>query len=83
MDALAPQPLGSDVLRDKYAQPGERCVDVRRRIARALAQAEPPSRRDEWEARFLQAQQAGFVGSGATTVARSHGAHRGRHLSLA
>jgi len=65
MDSTSTQPLGNDVLRDKYAQPGEHCADdVRRRIAHALAQAEPTAQRDAWQARFLQAQQAGFMPAG-------------------
>ena len=34
------------------------------RIARALAAVEPADRRAHWEARFLQAQQRGFVPAG-------------------
>jgi ribonucleoside-diphosphate reductase alpha chain len=65
MDTLSMQPLGRDVLRDEYAQPGETSADdVRRRIARALAEAEPQDRRDEWQARFLEAQRAGFIAAG-------------------
>jgi len=62
---MATQAIGQDVLMDIYAQPGERCTDdVRRRIAHALAAAEVPSQRAAWEARFLAAQQAGFIAAG-------------------
>ncbi|MDP1901744.1 MAG: adenosylcobalamin-dependent ribonucleoside-diphosphate reductase [Rubrivivax sp.] len=62
---IASQPISHDVLMDLYAQPGERSIDdVRRRIARALAQAEVPARRAAWEARFLAVQQAGFIPAG-------------------
>ena len=53
------------VLRHKYAAPGE-CTpqDVNRRVARALAEAEAPSARLRWAARFEQALQAGFIPAG-------------------
>ena len=37
---------------------------MRLRVARALASVEPPAQRAQWEARFLQAQQRGFVPAG-------------------
>jgi ribonucleoside-diphosphate reductase alpha chain len=37
---------------------------VRLRVARALAAVEPQAQRAHWEARFLQAQQRGFVPAG-------------------
>jgi ribonucleoside-diphosphate reductase alpha chain len=62
---LASQPLSADVLRDKYAQPGEHGVDdVRRRIAVALAQAEPPAQRASLADAFLQAQRDGVLLAG-------------------
>ena len=62
---IASQPISRDVLIDTYAQPGETGVDdVRQRIARALAAAEAPADRAAWQARFLQAQRAGFIPAG-------------------
>jgi ribonucleoside-diphosphate reductase alpha chain len=63
--ALPDQPISDEVLREKYAKGDERTADdVRRRVARALAQAEAPDQRATWEARFLQAQRGGFVPAG-------------------
>ena len=62
---LPAQALGLQVLRTRYAGPGERSADdVRRRVAQALAQAEPAGDRAAWAERFLQAQRAGFIVGG-------------------
>jgi ribonucleoside-diphosphate reductase alpha chain len=62
---LAAQPISGEVLLEKYAKGDERTVsEVRRRVARALAEAEAPERRAHWEARFHDAQAAGFVPAG-------------------
>jgi ribonucleoside-diphosphate reductase alpha chain len=62
---LAPQDICRDALLEKYAKGAETSVDeVRRRVARALAQAEPEARRAHWERRFLQAQTDGFIPAG-------------------
>jgi len=69
---LAPQEVSLDVLREKYARGDESGIgDVRRRVARALAAVaypdeadEPDTRRAELEARFLWAQEQGFVPAG-------------------
>ena len=62
---LPPQPISAEVLAEKYAKGDERTADdVRQRVARALAQAEPPPQRAAWEARFLDAQRRGFVPAG-------------------
>src|SRR6266852_2096348 len=59
------QEICRDTLLEKYAKGSEASVDeVRRRVARALAQAEPGDRRAHWERRFLQAQEEGFIPAG-------------------
>jgi ribonucleoside-diphosphate reductase alpha chain len=63
--SLPAQPISAEVLRDKYAKGDERSVDdVHRRVARALAQAEPEDRSAHWQERFLQALQGGFIPAG-------------------
>ncbi|SHN37899.1 adenosylcobalamin-dependent ribonucleoside-diphosphate reductase [Rhizobacter sp. OV335] len=62
---LPPQPISEEILLEKYAKGDERSIDdVRRRVARALAQAEAPEARLHWEQRFLDAQRHGFVPAG-------------------
>ena len=62
---LPPQPISAEVLAEKYAKGDERTADdVRRRVARALAAAEPPAQRAAWEDKFLDAQRRGFVPAG-------------------
>ena len=59
------QEISRDTLLEKYAKGDEASIDeVRRRVARALAQAEPEERRATWERRFLQAQVDGFIPAG-------------------
>ena len=59
------QEISTEVLLEKYAEPGETSVeDVRRRVARGLAQAEKPDQRGHWEEVFFLAQQNGFVPAG-------------------
>jgi ribonucleoside-diphosphate reductase alpha chain len=63
--SLAPQAICRDALLEKYAKGAESSVEeVRRRVARALAQAEPEAKRAYWERRFLQAQEEGFIPAG-------------------
>src|SRR5216110_62507 len=63
--SAAEQEISRDTLLEKYAKEQESSVDdVRRRVARALAQAEPEDRRAHWERRFLQAQEEGFIPAG-------------------
>src|ERR671914_828563 len=70
MELQLPAPVGEqeisrDTLLEKYAKGGEQTIaEVRRRVARALAQAEPEDRRAFWERRFLQAQEEGFIPAG-------------------
>src|SRR5437868_3518127 len=59
------QEICRDTLLEKYAKGNEASVDeVRRRVARALAEVEPEERRAHWERRFLQAQNEGFIPAG-------------------
>lgn len=63
--ALPAQAISEEVLLEKYAKGDERSIDdVRRRVAHALAQAEAPQSRAQWETRFLRALQDGFVPAG-------------------
>src|SRR5258707_6985704 len=60
-----PQEICRDTLLEKYAKGDEASIaEVRRRVARALAQVEPEDRRAHWERRFLQAQEDGFIPAG-------------------
>jgi ribonucleoside-diphosphate reductase alpha chain len=60
-----PQEISGEVLIEKYAKGSERDVrDVRSRVARALASIETEDKRAQWEARFLDAQENGFVPAG-------------------
>jgi ribonucleoside-diphosphate reductase alpha chain len=62
---LAAQAICRDALLEKYAKGSETSVEeVRRRVARALAQAEPEAKRALWERRFLQALEEGFIPAG-------------------
>lgn len=65
MPALAVQPISQDVLAEKYLKHGERTQDeLFARVARALAAAEKPAVRAEWEAKFLANLHAGAIGAG-------------------
>ncbi len=60
-----PQEISGEVLLEKYAKGTERDVrEVRARVARALAAVETEDKRPTWEARFLDAQENGFVPAG-------------------
>jgi ribonucleoside-diphosphate reductase alpha chain len=65
MDLPLPQEISGEVLVEKYAKGTERDVrDVRSRVARALASIETEDKRAFWEARFVEAQENGFVPAG-------------------
>jgi ribonucleoside-diphosphate reductase alpha chain len=62
---LPEQEISVEVLIEKYAKGQEISVhDVRRRVAHALAAVENEKDRPHWEARFLWAQENGFVPAG-------------------
>jgi ribonucleoside-diphosphate reductase alpha chain len=63
--ALPEQAISREVLLEKYAKGGESSIgEVRARVAHALAAVEPEAKRAAWEARFLEAQERGFVPAG-------------------
>jgi ribonucleoside-diphosphate reductase alpha chain len=62
---LPEQEISSEVLIEKYAKGKETNVhDVRKRVAWALAQVEQEKDRAHWEAKFLWAQENGFIPAG-------------------
>lgn len=62
---LPEQEISAEVLIEKYAKGKETNVhDVRRRVAHALAAVEKEKDRAHWEARFLWAQENGFIPAG-------------------
>ena len=62
---LAPQEICAEVLVEKYAKGDETSIhEVRARVARALAAVEAEDKRAYWEAKFLEAQEMGFVPAG-------------------
>ncbi|MDO5623639.1 MAG: LAGLIDADG family homing endonuclease [Pseudomonadota bacterium] len=63
--ALPVQPICLDVLLEKYCKAGETGAEqVYARVARALASAEKPALRAEWEGKFLANLHAGAIGAG-------------------
>ena len=62
---LPPQEICREALTEKYAKGSERTIqEVRRRVARALAQVEPEAQRALWEKRFTAALDDGFIPAG-------------------
>ncbi|HNE44334.1 MAG: adenosylcobalamin-dependent ribonucleoside-diphosphate reductase [Azonexus sp.] len=62
---LQDQEISGEVLIEKYAKGKETNVhDVRKRVAWALAQVEAEKDQAQWEAKFLWAQENGFVPAG-------------------
>ena len=62
---LPSQEISAEVLIEKYAKGDEQSVaEVRQRVARALAAVEAEDKRAHWEAKFLEAQEKGFVPAG-------------------
>jgi ribonucleoside-diphosphate reductase alpha chain len=62
---LTDQEICREALLEKYAKGDETSVgEVRRRVAHALAQAEPEAERAKWEKRFTQALADGFIPAG-------------------
>jgi ribonucleoside-diphosphate reductase alpha chain len=62
---LEEQDISTEVLLEKYAKGDEKnVVDVRMRVARALAAVEAPEKRAVWEHRFFQAMEAGLIPAG-------------------
>ena len=71
---LDEQPISIDVLLEKYAKGDEQTVDeVRRRVARGLAQVEKPELRQTWEQRFYEAMVDGFIPGGRVNSAARRG----------
>ena len=63
--ALAPQQISEEVLLEKYGKGTEKTIlDVNQRVARALAAVEAPEHQKQWETKFLQALQSGFLPAG-------------------
>jgi len=63
--SLPDQEICREALLEKYAKGDESSIaEVRRRVARALAQVEPEAKRALWEKRFLAAQEEGFIPAG-------------------
>ncbi len=71
---FAVQPFSVDVMLEKYAKGNERSADdIYRRVARGVAQAEPPALREAVEARFVDNLQHGALGAGRIMSAAGSG----------
>jgi ribonucleoside-diphosphate reductase alpha chain len=65
LHTLAPQQISEEVLLEKYSKGTEKTIlEVNQRVAKALARAEAPEHQKQWEARFLNALQSGFLPAG-------------------
>ncbi len=63
--ALAAQQISHEILLEKYSKGTEQSIlDVNQRVAHALAEIESPAQQKQWEAKFLQALQNGFLPAG-------------------
>jgi len=64
-EAIPEQAICREALLEKYAKGKEHTIeDVRLRVARALAAAEPQDKRTHWEQCFYEAMEAGFIPAG-------------------
>lgn len=73
-ERLPPQPISTDVLREKYLKGHERTVEqVYDRVARALASVEKPGRRTLFEQKFRRNLSAGAIGAGRIMSAAGAG----------
>ncbi len=71
---LSDQTISSEVLLEKYAKGDEQnVVDVRMRVAQALASVEKKSQRAHWEKAFFAAMEAGFIPAGRINSAAGTG----------
>lgn len=71
---LSDQAISSEVLLEKYAKGDEQnVVDVRIRVARALASIEKKSERPHWERAYFAAMEAGFIPAGRINSAAGTG----------
>jgi ribonucleoside-diphosphate reductase alpha chain len=71
---VVPQQFSLDVMLEKYAKGDERTADdIYLRVARGVAQAEPPERRAEIEARFADNLRHGALGAGRIMSAAGTG----------
>ncbi|HEX7439395.1 MAG TPA: ribonucleotide reductase N-terminal alpha domain-containing protein, partial [Caldimonas sp.] len=74
LHSLPPQDISTEVLIEKYAKGEETSIEaVNRRVARALAQAEPAEQRAHWEERFAEALREGFLPAGRIQSAAGSG----------
>ncbi|MDO9227404.1 MAG: LAGLIDADG family homing endonuclease [Pseudomonadota bacterium] len=71
---LSDQAISSEVLLEKYAKGDEKnVVDVRVRVAQALASVEKKAQRAHWEKTFYHAMEAGFIPAGRINSAAGTG----------
>ena len=71
---LPPQPISTDVLREKYLKDGETTIEqLYDRVARALASVEKPELRAQYEAQFRRNLDAGAIGAGRIMSAAGTG----------